>query len=189
MIKLFNIMFFRLFTFLFTFSFAFGQSLSGEIKNLSNSDLDLIRSKLLSDQVNQIDIEKADKSETYENFNNVTIKSDDQASNEDNINYFGYNFFDSEFKIFDNIPTPSDYKLGPGDEIILSLWGKTNSRENFILNKDGSIYYENLGFINLANQSIDSAEKMLFDRLSEVYSTLQTSSTNLRIELVNLKIY
>ena len=187
MIKLFNIMFFRLFTFLFTFSFAFGQSLSGEIKNLSNSDLDLIRSKLLSDQVNQIDIEKADKSETYENFNNVTIKSDDQASNEDNINYFGYNFFDSEFKIFDNIPTPSDYKLGPGDEIILSLWGETNSRENFILNKDGSIYYENLGFINLANQSIDSAEKMLFDRLSEVYSTLQTSSTNLRIELVNLK--
>ena len=61
MIKLFNIMFFRLFTFLFTFSFAFGQSLSGEIKNLSNSDLDLIRSKLLSNQVNQIDIEKADK--------------------------------------------------------------------------------------------------------------------------------
>ena len=65
--------------------------------------------------------------------------------------------------------------------------GKQTREKIFILNKDGSIYYENLGFINLANQSIDSAEKMLFDRLSEVYSTLQTSSTNLRIELVNLK--
>ena len=31
-----------------------------------------------------------------------------------------------------NVPTPNDYQIGPGDEIILSMWGETNLREKFI---------------------------------------------------------
>jgi len=48
--------------------------------------------------------------------------------------------------------------LGPGDEIIISLWGENNSRENITINKDGMIYYENIGFINLSNKTLESAE-------------------------------
>ena len=68
--------------------------------------------------------------------------------------YFGYNYFKRDITFFDNIPTPSDFKLGPGDEIILSFWGEKNSREDFVINKEGLIYYENVGFINLSNKTI-----------------------------------
>ena len=53
----------------------------------------------------------------------------------------------SWISFFDNIPTPADFKLGPGDEITLSLWGATNSRETFNINKSGQIYYKNIGFL------------------------------------------
>ena len=43
-------------------------------------------------------------------------------------------------KFFDNIPTPSDFKLGPGDEVILSFWGETNQRERYIIDKNGMIF-------------------------------------------------
>ena len=58
--------------------------------------------------------------------------------------YFGYDYFKRNISFFDNIPTPPDFKLGPGDEIILSLWGEINSRENFIIN---NLYHI---FINLS---------------------------------------
>jgi Periplasmic protein involved in polysaccharide export len=84
---------------------------------------------------------------------------------------------------------PADFKLGAGDEIILSLWGETNLREKFIINKDGLIYYENIGFINLSNKTVDEAELLLVNELSKIYSTLKDSEspTNLMIELGKLK--
>ena len=93
-----------------------------------------------------------------------------------------------DINFFDNIPTPSNFKLGPGDEIILSLWGETNSRENFIINKEGLIYYQNIGFINLSNKTIEQAELLLTNELSAIYSTLKekNNSTNLKIELGKL---
>ena len=103
--------------------------------------------------------------------------------------YFGYDYFKREINFFDNTPTPSDYKLGPGDEIILSLWGEHNLQQTFLINKGGLIYYENIGFINLSNTTISEAEKLLKEKLSTIYATLtsNTNSTKLMIELGKIK--
>ena len=105
------------------------------------------------------------------------------------MNYYGYEYFSREINFFDNIPTPSNFKLGSGDEIILSLWGKQNSREKFIINKEGLIYYKNIGFINLSNKTIEEAEMLLVSKLSTIYSTLKedNKSTDLMLELGKLK--
>jgi protein involved in polysaccharide export with SLBB domain len=103
--------------------------------------------------------------------------------------YFGYDYFKRKINFFDNTPTPSDYRLGPGDEITLSLWGEHNLRETFLINKEGLIYYENIGFINLSNITISEAEKLLKERLSAIYATLtsSTNSTKLMVELGKIK--
>ena len=109
----------------------FGQISMSDINKLSNDQLDLIKQELQGEPVSQND--NIDKSisvipET------VTIESPTPSSGS---KYFGYNYFKRDINFFDNVPTPPDFKLGPGDEIILSLWGETNSRENLILNKEG----------------------------------------------------
>ena len=61
----------------------------------------------------------------------------------DNIDkFFGYDFFTvrDTLKFWENLPTPKDYLLGPGDELIISLWGETQLRENYTISRDGSIY-------------------------------------------------
>ena len=57
------------------------------------------------------------------------------------------------------------------------------------INKDGMIYYENIGFINLSNQTLESAELVLTEELSRIYSTLkdEANPTTLMIELGKLK--
>ncbi len=163
----------------------FAQASISDISKLSNSQLNSIRSELQDNSATSlsndtdIDINKTKSSSVKIISNNVSSSSD----------YFGYNYFNKDINFFDNIPTPSGYTLGPGDEIIISLWGETNSRENFLINKDGAIFYENIGFINISNLTIEESEKVLKNELSKIYSTLVDSnnSSQLRVQLTKLK--
>jgi protein involved in polysaccharide export with SLBB domain len=160
-----------------------------DINKITNQQLDKIKSELNTEMaqddstgfdkdLDQSSIVEIDASEVQ----SVEVQSVDE-------NYFGYEYFKRDISFFDNIPTPANYKLGPGDEIIISLWGEKNSRESLMLNKDGMIFYTNIGFINLSNLSLESAEQVLFQELSKVYSTLKDNNnpTKLMISLGKLK--
>ena len=169
--------------FLSFISIVFAQVSMSDINKLSNSQLDLIREELqskapISDSSATINIDEVAPQP-------VTIQSSSSVS----TSFFGYNYFKRDINFFDNVPTPPDFKLGPGDEIILSLWGETNSRENFVINKEGLIYYENIGFLNLSNKTLKQAELVLVEQLSRVYSTLKDKDTptQLMLELGKLK--
>ena len=172
--------------FIFT-SALYSQISAGDINKLTNKQLDEIRNELQSKSpTKSID---QDSIKSIPIINAVDLKSPKKKVNKGTEKYFGYNYFKKDIKFFDNIPTPYDFKLGPGDEITLSLWGETNLRDNFIINKDGLIYYKNIGFINLSNKNIKEAELLLVDQLSSIYSTLKDKEnpTELRIELRKLK--
>ena len=154
-----------------------------DINQIGNQKLDDLKEELIFQQNALQESEKVNDVEStpVQIINESTEKIDDI--------YFGYNYFKSDVNFFDNIPTPADFKLGAGDEIILSLWGETNLRERFVINKEGLIYYENIGFINLSNKTVKEAESHLVNELSKIYSTLKDSEnpTSLMIELGKLK--
>lgn len=154
-----------------------------DINNITNKQLDAIRAELQQNAQKPVVKNIVETSPEA-----VSIEVKDQIEKK-NLDYFGYGYFQKDISFFDNIPTPKDYKLGPGDEIIISMWGETNYRNNIIINKDGLIYFENIGFINLSNLNIDSAEKLLKKRLSEIYATLISDSdrTYLSLSLGKLK--
>ena len=157
-----------------------------DIKRLSNSQLDALKKELSQSETNQDDLDFKQPTK----FNEVIVKSESEINKPEDIeDYFGYDYFYNEINFFDNIPTPSDFKLGPGDEIIISLWGQTNSRETFIINKEGLIYYKNLGFINVSNKTLKEAESLLRNELSKIYSSLnnQDDGTQIMLELGQLK--
>ena len=123
-------------------SMLFSQSISmRDIERLSNSQLDTIKEELQS-QENQVTEAATQAIKTELDAVSVSSKNNISASSKN----FGYSYFKRDINFFDNIPTPIEFKLGPGDEIILSLWGETNLRQKFIINRDGAIFYENIGF-------------------------------------------
>lgn len=147
-----------------------------------NNELDKIKSELKESIV--ADVSEIDTAvPTLE----TVILETDVASIKSTI--FGYDYFKRDINFFDNIPTPRNYKLGPGDTIMLSTWGEYNSQKSFVINKNGSIFYENLGFINLANKTIEDAETILKIELSKIYETInnEDNPTQLMLELEKLK--
>jgi hypothetical protein len=146
-----------------------------DVGRLSNQQLDILKTEL---QGNNPEINQPVEVVDFE-VQSIPIIEED--------NYFGYAYFKRDINFFDNIPTPPDFKLGPGDEIVLSLWGERNSREKFSINKEGLIYYKNIGFINLSNKNLKDAQEVLRNELSQIYATLKDDRTELMLELRQLK--
>ncbi len=166
-------------------SIVFSQVSISDFNKLSNKQLDLIKESLKS----ETEVVEDKKSPLLSEADPAPATIESMPPIDDTNVYFGYDYFKRDINFFDNVPTPADFKLGPGDEIILSLWGETNSRENLVINKDGLIYYKNIGFINLSNKTLKQAESVLVEELSRVYSTLKdkNSPTKLMLELGKIK--
>ncbi len=161
-------------------SVAFSQVSVSQIERLQNEKLDDLRRELIEQRVENEVKSLNDKPIT-------TVSINNQNSNSSLNEYFGYDYFSRNINFYDNIPTPADFMLGPGDEIIISIWGEVNSREKLLINKDGLIYFENIGFINLSNKSLQEATSTLKEEMSKIYSTLTDGSSNLMVELGQVK--
>ncbi|MCR9249740.1 MAG: SLBB domain-containing protein [bacterium] len=98
-----------------------------------------------------------------------------QASlkNEDEI--YGYNFFRNVNQGFEpslNVPTPKNYILGAGDEVIIDVWGNSENTYQASVSPDGSIVIPDLGPIYLAGITIENADRRIKKRLKSIYSDL-----------------
>ena len=95
-----------------------------------------------------------------------------------NIKNFGYNYFSKRDSIryIDNLKITNDYILDYGDEIIITVWGQVEQYEKKIIQRDGSVFIENVGLLNLGGKNITQAKKYIFNQFSKVYSTLSSNS-------------
>ena len=86
---------------------------------------------------------------------------------------YGHNLFKNKnlnFVPSYNIPTPANYKLSAGDEVVIDIWGDAISNITATISPDGSVNIPNLGPVYLAGQSVEKAEKSLKSYLSKIYS-------------------
>lgn len=86
---------------------------------------------------------------------------------------FGRNIFNSQNLTFapsQNIATPANYKLGPGDEVIIDIWGANQNTIRQTISPDGCINVDNLGLVYLNGMSISEADKYLRKELNKIYS-------------------
>lgn len=109
----------------------------------------------------------------------------------DTLPIFGHNLFKSETLNFIpnyNIPTPANYRLAPGDEIVIDIWGATYYNFTTTVSPEGSITIEQVGPVYLTGYTIEEAQKVLSERLSAIYSGISGNSPNTFLRLTLGKI-
>ena len=107
------------------------------------------------------------------------------------LKHFGYDFFTRRDTVpfWENLPTPSNYLLGPGDELVIYIWGETNLREIYTISREGKIFDERVGLLNLTGMSVEKSKLFLYNQFSRIYSTLKgpKPTTFMDISLGKLK--
>lgn len=106
---------------------------------------------------------------------------------------FGRNIFTNENLTFEpdvNVATPQDYRLGPGDEIIIDIWGASENSIRQEISPDGTITIPGLGMISLNGMNIADAKEYLRSELSRIYADegnqIQVTLGNTRSIRVNV---
>ncbi len=86
-----------------------------------------------------------------------------------------------------NIATPSSYELGPGDELGISIWGAAENDYVSIISREGYLKIERIGPVYLSGLTIDQAKSKLKDKLSKIYSGLNSNSNKVFFDITLLK--
>ena len=90
---------------------------------------------------------------------------------------FGQDFFSTHNLTFEpnmNMPTPANYILGPGDEVIIDIWGNSELNVRYTIAPDGHITVPGLGRIQLSGMRVDQATAHLRKAFSSIYSDLDS---------------
>lgn len=104
----------------------------------------------------------------------------------DSVEVFGRNVFRNNRLSFNpniNLPTPRNYVLGPGDEVIVDIFGANQTTIRSIISPEGYINVDILGPIYLSGKTIESANSFLKNKLSQIYEGLNGGEEQTGIQL------
>jgi len=93
---------------------------------------------------------------------------------------FGHDIFNNEDLSFEpnmNIATPQDYVVGPGDVVIIDIYGASQESINATVSPDGEVVIEGFGPIQLAGLTVSQANARLRAQLGARYSSSQIKMT------------
>jgi len=85
---------------------------------------------------------------------------------------FGYNLFEggpSTFAPLDRVPVPSDYVIGPGDEIMVRAWGQIDVDVRATVDRNGRIYIPKVGSISVATIRFEDLDARVRSAVSRIF--------------------
>ncbi len=134
--------------------------------------------------------ENRTREQTTEGFDKVVVVKETAGTNSNDI--FGKNLFSSKNLTFQpniNLPTPENYQLGAGDEIIADIWGNSELTFRQFISPEGNIIVPNIGPIFLNGMQIKEASVKIKRAFSRIYSDLSSPSpgTFIKVSLGNIR--
>lgn len=101
---------------------------------------------------------------------------------EEGIKVFGRDIFRTANLTFEpsmNIATPVNYRLGPGDQLQIEVWGASETNITQKVTPDGYISIPNVGPVNVNGLTVQAATNRIKAKLSQIYSGMASSNVNL----------
>ncbi len=103
---------------------------------------------------------------------------------------FGHKVFNSRnltFEPNENAATPQNYRLGPGDEVIIDIWGVSEDHLRRTISPEGNIMISQLGPLFLNGMTINEANNHIRSAFASKYSGVDSESTEISVTLGQLR--
>ena len=103
---------------------------------------------------------------------------------------FGSELFTSKSLSFEpnqNMPTPPNYILGPGDQLDVNIYGIQQFGYSATISKNGTVNIPNVGEIFLSGLAFEAAKNKLQKQLGRIYTTLPSNGSKLSVSVSNYR--
>ena len=105
---------------------------------------------------------------------------EDDEKKEKGRKIFGHDVFNRKDMTFEssmNIATPQNYRLGPGDEVNIDIWGASQESISETISPDGYITIEGVGVVQLGGLTVSQAKSRLRQVVGPRYQDSQIELT------------
>lgn len=155
------------------------------VKKLYEQEQGVSTSKMSGTEQNDLRLRQTVQEENTANMFDGISQLDSLKLSEVN-KVFGRNIFNTRNLTFEpsvNLATPPNYRLGPGDEVIIDIWGTSQNTIRQQISPDGTINIEKIGPVSLSGMTVSEANGYLKRVLGKTYSGLDAPDGTLEIRL------
>jgi polysaccharide export outer membrane protein len=102
---------------------------------------------------------------------------------------FGYDLFKSTARAPvspSDIPVPADYVIGPGDTVVVQIYGKENAERELVVSREGEIPFPGIGPIRVAGLTFSQMEREIKTRVAKRLIGISVSVTLGRLRTVRV---
>lgn len=147
---------------------------------------ELVKKGVTTDQIQRVR-KKYAESKTPQSTGTSTgidrTRDDNTASENEALEYivetsenevFGRNIFNNKLLTFQpnmNMATPSNYRLGAGDQVFIDVWGASQETFKGVISPDGTITISGVGPVELGGKTVSQANSYLKGKLGKFYES------------------
>lgn len=120
-----------------------------------------------------VDVSQITASQSLEpidnNQSNFYIDNNQSLNLENQIEVFGKNLFNGNFKQFKQHVYNPDYKIAVGDQISLKIWGAVEFEKNLVVDSQGNIFIPRVGAVNLLGVKNSALVSVIKSKVNRIY--------------------
>ena len=133
----------------------------------------------------------ANKNNNYNNQDKKETLNFESDNAKFQLKRFGYELFRGEpttFAPVSHAPVPSEYLVGPGDNIKVQLYGKDNEEYDLVINREGEIEFPALGPISVNGLTFTELRKTLTSRINQQMIGIESNITMGKLRSIRIFI-
>ncbi|WP_396137179.1 SLBB domain-containing protein [Flavobacterium sp.] len=153
-------------------------------KGMSASEFTQLKVRLQSNTVVPTEVKEEQKKA------GAVITQDGSVLAAKNVVVFGSELFTSKSLSFEpnqNMPTSSNYILGPGDELDINIYGVQQFNFTGLVSKNGTINIPNVGEVFVSGLPFEAVKSKLQKQISRIYSTVASGSSKISVSVSNYR--
>jgi len=108
----------------------------------------------------------------------------------DTLPIFGAALFRDAPALFEpnlRLATPKDYVLGPGDQVLIDIYGKSEESHSLNVTPEGTINIPYVGVVSIAGMTMEQATERIKKEMSTIYRAIRSGETNVTVALGNIR--
>lgn len=112
-----------------------------------------------------------------------------KAGDYDGPQVFGSDLFNNSNITFEpnlNIATPQNYRMGPGDQLIINVYGNSQADWKPTVTPDGNIQLPGIGLVNVGGKSIEQTTQLIKSKLIAAHYAIG-NGTSVAVSLGNIR--
>ncbi|MBK1439389.1 SLBB domain-containing protein [Parapedobacter sp. ISTM3] len=119
-----------------------------------------------------------------------TVNEAEKSFNELRLRIYGASLFQGVTPVFEpslQIATPRNYVIGPGDQLLIDIYGRSEENHSLMVTPDGTINIPYVGVLAVAGMTIEQATERIRSQMATVYSAIRTGATKVNVALGNIR--